>query len=253
MGERQADGTEPLGALQAGPSVPQGVPWNVLSAAGVLIVWMLLQVAAGRALGAPAGALTHELGVVGLSDAAALVVVWVLVGVCAGGRRRAGVLLGLRKPAWRRVLGAWKVVAAGLAAYVCVWLAVWAVVQYFGIGWREVPVQPLARMVREARSPEVVAFAFAVAVVIAPVTEEVLFRSVLYLPMRAQFGVIPAAAIVAVLFALIHAYPVGAATLVVLSVTFTALFERTGTLWTAIAAHGVYNGLTMVVLRAVPG
>jgi membrane protease YdiL (CAAX protease family) len=39
--------------------------------------------------------------------------------------------------------------------------------------------------------------------------------------------------------------------LIVLSLTLTALFEYTGTLWAPIMAHSAYNALVIVVLRAL--
>jgi len=61
--------------------------------------------------------------------------------------------------------------------------------------------------------------------------------------------VLPAAVAVSVLFAAMHAYPWGTPMLFVLGLTFTALFESTGTLWAPILAHSLYNGIMVLLVR----
>jgi membrane protease YdiL (CAAX protease family) len=51
-----------------------------------------------------------------------------------------------------------------------------------------------------------------------------------------------------VAFALAHGYAWGFPQFFVLSLTFVALFERTGTLAAPIAAHGAFNTLSLILL-----
>jgi hypothetical protein len=248
MAEGDRKPASELQAVPGAPAVPQWVPWGVVPAVGFLVCWQLFQVVVGGLLRARPDALGRQLATVAVSDGAALALVWALAALWAGERGRARDLLGFRKPAWRTIRSAFKVVAAGAAAYAMVWVALLVVLSRLG---KSMPTQPLADLVRHEHSAAVVTAAFIVGAVVAPLTEEVIFRSLLYLPLRARLGVVPAALSVSALFALVHLYPWGTAQLVVLSLTFVALFESTGTLWAPIAAHGLYNGVTMLVLRSM--
>ena len=79
-------------------------------------------------------------------------------------------------------------------------------------------------------------------VIWAPLGEEVAFRGVLYAGLRSQFGLAPAAAISAALFAVAHGYGVQGFVAVFWSGAIWALaYEKTGSLWPGIIAHGVGN------------
>ncbi len=64
-------------------------------------------------------------------------------------------------------------------------------------------------------------------------------------------GVAPAAAVVGLLFVLVHGYVWGLPQFFVLSCVFVALFERTGTLFSSMAAHSAYNTFQLVLLLIV--
>ncbi|MCK4376533.1 MAG: CPBP family intramembrane metalloprotease [Candidatus Brocadiae bacterium] len=230
------------------PGLPQ-VPWGVPEGIGAFAGCVLLQLVVGALFGVEPDDLAVQMKATAASDVAVLILIYVLVRVWSGARQSPAGLLGLRRTDWRTVARAWRVVAAGAAAYVAVVLVIGSVLYYFGSDW-EVPAQPLVRLIARTESAALVAFSCLVAMVVVPVMEEVLFRSVLYLPLRDRLGVIPAALIISALFAAVHAYPWGTANLIVLSLTFVALFERTGTLWAPIAAHGLYNGLMILLVRA---
>jgi membrane protease YdiL (CAAX protease family) len=140
---------------------------------------------------------------------------------------------------------------AGALTFAIVGVALGRIVRSTGRGWEDFPVQPLVRMISAQNSGLTLVGAAVLAIVGAPVSEELLFRSVLYQPMRARIGVVPAAVVVGLLFAALHGYVWGVPLLLVLSVTFTALFERTGSLWYPIAAHALYNGATFLLVRLV--
>jgi len=87
-----------------------------------------------------------------------------------------------------------------------------------------------------------------VTILLAPVTEEVLFRGILY-PWVKQAG-FPRLALwgTAVLFAAIHANFAIFLPLFVLAVALTLLYETTDNLLAPIAAHSLFNGLNFVKL-----
>jgi len=183
-----------------------------------------------------------------LSDVALVVIVVLLVGRWAGGRRTGFAALGLRAPSLRDVLGTWRILVVGALAYVAVAMASVQVAQALEMEWQ---IQRVARVVQAAQSPAELALAVLVAVVVAPLAEEIVFRSAFYLPLRALLGPVSAALIVSVVFSAAHVYPWGAANLVVLSLILIALFERTGSLWAPIAAHVLYNAANFALIRFV--
>ncbi len=94
------------------------------------------------------------------------------------------------------------------------------------------------------------------AVVVAPVAEELLFRGVIQSGLR-ELGRGPAVFISALMFMLVHVSSVGwqiLPALALLGVVLSILFERTGVLWPGIIAHATFNacnvGLMFLQLKA---
>ena len=230
------------------PRVPPHVPWGVLEAVGCLAAYVLLQ-ACVAVLVAAAG-LKDDLQVCSALPSFILggAMLCVFVRYRAGSNARCFRLLGLRWPEGVKPMGTVEPLFVGGAAYVLVLIALAAVLARFDV---QPELQPLARMIRDTESRAMLVMACVVAVGLAPLVEECLFRSVVYLPLRARFGVLPGALIVSVVFAALHLYPLGVPQLIVLSATFVWLFERTGTLWPAILVHAVYNGVNVLVFRLV--
>jgi membrane protease YdiL (CAAX protease family) len=84
----------------------------------------------------------------------------------------------------------------------------------------------------------------------APLGEEVAFRGVLYPALRRRFGVAPAAALSAAVFAVAHGYGVlGFAAVFWSGILWALAYERTGSLWPCIVAHAAGNlGATVGVV-----
>jgi len=243
---REGDGGRSIAAGR-GPLVPARVPWGVLDGLAAVAFSLLVQGAFGLILAAGPDDLAAQLKAGAASYAAVLAAVWAMVRLRSGGG--AAKLLGLKAAGLRAAISGCVAAAAGAAAYLAVHQAFGAVLYCLNMGWEDVPRQPLVRLIAQAGSARLVWLSVAVGVILAPVAEEVLFRSVLYLPLRARWGVLPAAVAVSVLFAAMHAYPWGTPMLFVLGLTFTALFESTGTLWAPILAHSLYNGIMVLLVR----
>lgn len=92
----------------------------------------------------------------------------------------------------------------------------------------------------------------AVAVVLAPLTEEVIFRGCLYGVARKFAGRWPAIIFTAVVFALIHGHLPSLPGLMILAVTLALVYERTGSLWAPIGLHALFNGLTVLAAAIWP-
>ena len=85
------------------------------------------------------------------------------------------------------------------------------------------------------------------AVIVAPVTEELIFRRGLFRFLRGRAPRWVALTFPAVLFGAAHANLASFAPLVALGVVFSLAYERTGRIGTSMVAHGLFN-LNMVVL-----
>lgn len=103
------------------------------------------------------------------------------------------------------------------------------------------------RMLAETSEDGQMAYAFStpglvrqlfLAVLVAPVLEELVFRGFLYRAWERQWGWVPAMLLTSVLFGLYHSYFLSA---FVGSIIFVCLLRRTGTLWAPIAVHSASN------------
>ena len=92
--------------------------------------------------------------------------------------------------------------------------------------------------------------AVVLAVVLAPVVEELVFRGALHQGLRRRAGFWPAAVLSSAIFAVVHvevvaSSPVFLVQLFLLGVLFAWLLERTGNLLAPVVAHLVFNGISM--------
>jgi membrane protease YdiL (CAAX protease family) len=80
-----------------------------------------------------------------------------------------------------------------------------------------------------------------IAVVVAPVCEEVLFRGFLFQGLRRRFAFWPSALLSGAFFAFVHAEPIRFFGLMTMGVILAGVFERRKTLVAPIAAHATVN------------
>ncbi len=111
-------------------------------------------------------------------------------------------------------------------------------------------VQPL---LREARGLPAWGFVLLClsAVVVAPVTEEIVFRGFVYATFRRWWGPLGSICASAVLFAALHGHAPAFLQLFVVGFLFAYLYERTGSLVAPIAAHALVNLHSMLVILIV--
>jgi membrane protease YdiL (CAAX protease family) len=86
------------------------------------------------------------------------------------------------------------------------------------------------------------------ACVIAPMTEEVLFRGTFYPMLARSFGRGPAAIVAALLFGLVHDTFTDVPGLTVLALCFTLAYELTGSLLVPMFMHATFNSLSLLVM-----
>ena len=86
------------------------------------------------------------------------------------------------------------------------------------------------------------------AVVVAPVAEEFLFRFFLYGVVKSYFGRVAGLIVNALLFAAVHAHLPSLAPLFVLGSCFTIAYEWSGSILVSMTMHALFNSLTLTAL-----
>jgi membrane protease YdiL (CAAX protease family) len=90
------------------------------------------------------------------------------------------------------------------------------------------------------------------AVLLAPIVEEILFRGVLYSVMRQYLPGVWAVWGSSLFFGLVHANKVSLIPLTCLAVILIRLYEKTGNLWAPIMAHAFFNSINLSLMLMVP-
>ena len=224
--------------------LPPWEPWEAipvaLAAFGATAIISVV-IAAAVGIGGPGlllGGLAFELFLGGFS------IVWV------GVRHRGAVpalRLGSRRPTVDVVVGAFT--GAGIFA-----LTAFVVFPAIQLLWQAVtghPPSPIDQLPVEFDLVNTVLSAILV-VAAAPFGEETFFRGFLYGGLKKRIGLVWAAVVSSVLFALVHA-PQGAAlapAMFVVGLLFALLYEWRGTLVASMAGHAAFNliGFTAIVL-----
>lgn len=91
-----------------------------------------------------------------------------------------------------------------------------------------------------------------VAIVIAPLAEEILFRGILYTTLKQSGRKGLALFLPAVFFSLIHFYPVGFLSLIFLALALVVVYERTGNLLAPILLHALFNAVNFLLIVTQP-
>jgi len=108
-------------------------------------------------------------------------------------------------------------------------------------------MQEAVKLLQESRDALVVGLMAVAAVLVAPVTEEVVFRGYLYPAARRFCGPLGGVLFSSLVFAAAHGNVVALAPLFLLAVLLCAIFEFTGSLWACIAVHFLFNGATVAM------
>lgn len=109
----------------------------------------------------------------------------------------------------------------------------------------EEAVQEVVKAFSEAESPATLVMLCVTAVLVAPITEEVIFRGYLY-PVAKRFaGRWAAVLFSSLLFAMVHQNAMALVPLAFLAVLLALSYEFTGSIWAPIGIHMVFNGTTV--------
>ena len=112
--------------------------------------------------------------------------------------------------------------------------------------------QEIIQIFRDSSQPGQRVSIILLAVVIAPVAEELVFRGYLYTVMKRFFGSLPSLVFTAVLFGLVHVNVPALVPLFVLACAFTIAYEVTGSLFVPMAMHALFNALNLVAVLLFP-
>ena len=116
------------------------------------------------------------------------------------------------------------------------------------------PVEPqdAVAFFTRTKSPVLIAAMIALAAVIAPITEELIFRAGIFRYARTRLPRWAALLLPACLFAALHNHLASFAPLVVLGIVFSLAYERTGRIATAIVAHALFNAYSVLRIFVDP-
>jgi uncharacterized protein len=123
--------------------------------------------------------------------------------------------------------------------------------QFSGLPTEE---QDLLRMFSQADEPSILALMVILAILIAPITEELLFRATLFRYLRTRIPRWMALLLPGTIFAALHVNWLtleglpSFVPLISLAVIFSIAYERTGKIGTAMVAHGLFNLHTILLV-----
>jgi membrane protease YdiL (CAAX protease family) len=118
--------------------------------------------------------------------------------------------------------------------------------------WLKPEPQPAVQLLMEQWPAHLMALQGFVAIVLAPFSEEVLFRGILYTTIKQRGHRFAAIWLSALLFATIHFYPVGFLSLIFLAVVLVAVYEWTKNLLAPILLHALFNAANFIVIVTHP-
>ena len=235
------------------PSPLPGVTWGfrdiVLGVFTALVVFVLLGAAI---IGGATAAFGEDALETLLAEAAAVVmldVVLVLTVLAVIARKGAGLReLGFKTPkqGWGRMLG--YIVLAYFAAIGLVNIY-GILIDIFGLDLLE-PGQQLPEDFYDHDS--VVVLTGIAIVFMAPIAEEVFFRGFIFAGLRRYLNLPIAGSISGALFALAHGDPGLIAPFAGVGLVLAFVYERSGSLWTPIGVHFMFNSVSFLLLLTIP-
>ena len=170
-------------------------------------------------------------------------IVLLLVGILFYRNLQPSRIFGFGSTGFGRALGP---ALLGLAAAYPLLMLVQAMV-YGGTDGSTGP-QEVVEFLRHADSPRDRIAVMVMAVVVAPVAEEIIFRGFLYPVAKRYLGSLVAVAGTSLLFAVLHGHLPSVPALCTLAVCLTLCYERSGTLLVPMIMHAVFNAVSVAAI-----
>ena len=227
-------------------------PWLMKDALWIFFILILIQVGAGlihwgvvklgwfAADGKEATAALIQ-GI--LFHGVALLIIWSFI------RRRNG--------SWNEAFGLnWRgfnpALGQGLAGYVGIIpivlvMSLLCQLFFYAAGY-PVTIQDVVTIFLEPQSGWSLFCLLLLAVVVAPIVEEALFRGILLPVLMKKMGLGTAVVVSSLFFAVIHQHLPSIAPLFVLALVLAMLYIHSGSLWAPIVLHGIFNGVSICIL-----
>jgi len=156
---------------------------------------------------------------------------------------------GMNRRALRRAAG------QGLVSYVGILPVIFTISLLYQLflyaGGYPVTLQDVVEIFLEPQSGWSLLCLMTLAVVVAPIVEEILFRGILLPVLMRKAGLGTAVVVSSILFALIHQHLPSFIPLFVLSVALSLLYVYSGSLWGPIILHALFNGISICILLLV--
>ena len=171
-----------------------------------------------------------------------------------------GLMLARRGWDWGKAFGLTtrglgRILALGGVAFVAVMPFFWFYSMLYALGLRWFGVDPtlqqVALTITGQESLGVRIYLIFVAVMMAPLFEEMLFRGIILPALAKRIGVGHAIILVALLFALVHLHLPALLPLMVMSIAFSLAYLYSGNLLVPIVMHGLFNAFNLALLTAL--
>ncbi len=107
---------------------------------------------------------------------------------------------------------------------------------------------PLVQLAAQARSFREFLIPFFIGAVLAPVSEELYYRGLAYPVFKKRWGLVTGLLANGIFFAALHFNPVWLIEIILVAVALAVLYEFTGALLPGMIAHGVVNGIRLVMI-----
>ncbi len=109
-------------------------------------------------------------------------------------------------------------------------------------------LQPFAQIVLEAKNNKEFFILLSIGSILAPLGEEIYFRGLVYPVFKKKWGIKKGMLLTGAFFALLHFDLIRFIPLMVGGAGLAYLYEKTGSIFTSMLAHGTWNGIMMVLL-----
>ena len=120
-----------------------------------------------------------------------------------------------------------------------------------GAAGSDVAPQDVVQFLVDAKSPRDRIAVLVMAVVVAPLAEEFIFRGYLYAAAKKYTGPFAALVVTSLLFAVVHGHAFSIPALFTLAVCLGLAYERTGSLLVPMIMHAVFNACQLAVILFV--
>lgn len=108
--------------------------------------------------------------------------------------------------------------------------------------------QELVTLFQRGGDPLAIGLLVAMAIVLAPVVEELIFRGCIYRFLKSQTTLLPAQILSGVVFSFMHANLMSFVPLVLVGVLLARVYEKTGNLMVAVWFHAFFNAFSLLML-----